>query len=162
MRPRPMRFESLILAIGAVSTVALAATGALGYRGLAGGTAGLAPHVALAVAAVLGVLFSHLWVLFFLLGTGRGLRRVAAGDEALADLALARRWAFAALSATLGILLALVASGATAYTRPDVASAHAGLFWIVLALQVSALAIEWRTLRANAALLAALDRGPGR
>ena len=162
-----MRFEKLILGVGVVATVALAATGTFGYN-TGEGIADLQLHLALAVGTAMAVLFPHLWVLIYLLATGRGLRRaVAAGGEGatsalatLPALARARRRAFIALVAASATLLALVFSGAAA-NRETGGALHGTLFWATLVLQVGALVVEWRALRLNASLLAALDRPAG-
>lgn len=158
-----MRFEAVILAVGAAGTAVLAATGAWGYGGVGGmGGVGIEAHLMLAVGSALALLFPHLWVLFFLLATGRGLRRPAANTAntaaGLAAVAKPRRLAFAALGLAVAALAALLVSGAADYTHPGGLGLHAGLFWAALALQVAALAAEWRALAANGALLAALDR----
>jgi len=162
-----MRFENLILGVGVAATVALAATGYLGYRGGPEG-GGLDPHLTLAVGTAMAVLFPHLWVLIYLLASGRGLRRAvaaagertASGLATLTPLAGARRWAFVALAAASGTLLALVFSGGVAASRAGGSGGglHQALFWTALALQAAALIVERRALRVNASLFAALDR----
>jgi hypothetical protein len=160
-----MRYEKTILALAALGTVTLVVAGGAAYGGVAPGE-GLEPHLALALAASMGMLFSHLWVLFFLLATGRGLRRAAArrpaggGDAALAGLDRlrgGRRLAFAALGAALAAIAALIATGGATFTRAGASGLHGALFFAALALQLAALAAEWRALAAHAALFAALD-----
>ncbi len=174
-----MRYEKIIVGIGLGGTAALVAAAVLGFGGVRPGE-GLELHLALAMAATLGVLLAHVWVLVFLAGTGRGLRRLAAdrarGFErparAFARLRRVRRWAVAAAAAAVGAAAALVLSGGAAFTgsavmpggaasmRAHAAAIHAGLFALALVLQLAALAVEWRALRANRALFRVFGSPP--
>jgi hypothetical protein len=142
-----MRFELSMIAVGALATALLAGAGAHAY---AAGGEEIALHLLFALGAVLAAALPHLWALFYLAGTRRALARAtgaAAGGRRLAAAAAAA--ALAALAAGA----ALAATGARAYIGAG-GGLHGPLFWMLLAAQPAALAVEWRALADNARRLA--------
>lgn len=158
-----MRFERIIWGIGAAAGFGLAVTAVQGHGVSAEAPDDLWLHLALALGCAMAALFAHLWVAVFLLGTGRGLARWRApGAEAVPDTLPGRRrlaWVAAAVAtaAALGVLW----SGGAAYAGVEGVGLHAALFWVALAVQTAALAVEWRALAANAARFAALRAAAG-
>ncbi len=154
-----MIFERSIFAVALVATAAYAAAGAV--AALAPDALDLRLLVLLTLGSSMLLVFPHLWVVVYLAGTGRAVRlEAAAGRATVADVAAARRAlrrvvvpAALAAAAALGTLA--VGQGIESGTgRPWT---QAAAFATTLALQVVALVVEWRVLRANGARLAALE-----
>jgi hypothetical protein len=147
-----MRFEITMITLGGLATVLLAAAGAQGYAAV--GPDDLAPHLLLALPALMAIALPHVWVAVYLAGTRRALGREpgAAGDLPAAR-ALGHRALVAAVAA-LATLVALVVSGALAFTGTGAPAVHGVLFWLLLLVQPAALALEWRMLAGNHRLLA--------
>ncbi len=147
-----MRFEITMIALGGLATALLAAAGAQGFAST--GPDDLAPHLMLALPALMAIALPHVWVAVYLAGTRRALVREpgAAGDLPAAR-ALGPR-AFAASLGALAALVALVVTGALAFTGSGAPAVHGALFWLLLLVQPAALLVEWRVLSANHRLLA--------
>lgn len=153
-----------LLIVGVLGTAALAVAGALGYGLTSPGDAGMPRHIIVALSAILMLMFSHCWILLYLLGTGKVIREVrrdlppdAAEPASLAASRRARRLAYAALA--LAALLALgeflLGGAVAANALPHVL--HHVFFWAALAAQGVALWSEGRALAANESLLGEID-----
>jgi hypothetical protein len=159
-----------LLVIGLLAAVGVVASAVLGYTSPSGEVEDLQPHVLVALAATLLLLFAHCWVLFYLIGTGRILRSVA-GEHGLGDgvpAAVTRLqgdvvpWLLLAIGLALGTFL--LGAGAAANALPS--WVHHGLFYLALGAQLWALWIERRSLDACERLITEVDRqvaegGPG-
>ena len=63
-----------LLIVGAMATLGLLASAVVGYL-LAGATdANMPLHVLISLAASLLLLFSHCWIMFYLIGTGKAIK----------------------------------------------------------------------------------------
>ena len=64
-----------LLVIGVMATLGLIVTAVLGY-GVHGAAVGkeMQRHVLVAVASCLLLLFSHCWIMFYLIGTGKAIK----------------------------------------------------------------------------------------
>lgn len=116
-------------------------------------------HLLLGLGSSLLAVFAHGWVVVYLLLTGRLLRRTLGAPAAGPHRVVARRsrWAWPlALAAALGSL-GVLAGSAPVYTGRLSAAAHQGMFWGALALQLAALAAEWRALGLHERLIRATD-----
>lgn len=154
-----MHFERSILVVAGVATLAFLGAGV--YSFFDPGIEEMRLHVLLTLGAVLLLVFPHLWIALYLVGTGRAVRREAAAGRADgADVAEARRHLRRALPplalASLGALATLAVGHGilTGATRPW---HHVAAFGATLALQLWALLAERRTLTRHAALLARLE-----
>ena len=157
-----------LLIVGALGTAGLAVAGALGYGLTSPGDAGMPRHIIVALAAIVMLMFSHCWILLYLLGTGKVIRQELRGAsretaEPAAPMALtasrrARRLAYAALAAAALLALAefLLGGAVAAYAAPHVL--HHVFFWGALAAQGVALWSEGRALAANESLLGEIDQ----
>jgi uncharacterized membrane protein YbhN (UPF0104 family) len=150
-----------LLIIGALATLAFLASGVLGYL-LKGPTDGAMPrHVLVGLAACLAQLFSHCWILVYLILTGRAIRETAAengldaryGEEPRRFLWSTAPWLLAAI--VLGVASFLLGgASATAAIRPWI---HHVSFYALLVVQGVALWQEHRVLRANQTLIEEID-----
>ncbi len=163
-----------LLIVGVAGTAGLAVAGALGYGLTSPGDAGMPRHIIVALASILTLMFSHCWILLYLLGTGRVIRqglRESPGEaaEPAAPTAMAamtamtasrraRRLGYAALTLAAFLALAefLLGGAVAANAAPHVL--HHVFFWAALAAQGIALWSEGRALAANESLLGEIDR----
>jgi hypothetical protein len=157
-----MMMGRALLIIGALATLAFLASGVLGYL-LKGPTDGAMPrHVLVGLAACLAQLFSHCWILVYLILTGRAIRETvqdrgfdpSSAEEPGRHL---RSTAPLLLVAVFLGLATFLVGGATAEGafRPWI---HHAMFYATLAVQGWALWQERRVLRATQALIEDLDR----
>ena len=160
-----MKMGRALLAVGVIATLGLIATAVLGYLLPGPADPAVPRHVLTALVASLLLLFSHCWILLYLLGTGRAIRQAIRdfGAEPSLD-AEARRlrrgvlpWLLLAAATALGTFLL----GAAAMTGAASAVAHHLLFYVTLATQAAALGIESRGLAANERLLGEIDQRLG-
>lgn len=118
-------------------------------------------HVLPTMVSSLLLIFPQVWVLIYLLATGRVVRReLADGAASPADLATSRRLRRralppVALSATAALVTVLLGFGLVSGAAEG--PAHALAFVATLTLQLWALAVEWPTLRDHARLLRELE-----
>ena len=63
-----------LLIVGAMATIGLAATAVLGYMLTAPVGREMTRHVLLALFSCLLLLFSHCWIMFYLIGTGKAIK----------------------------------------------------------------------------------------
>ena len=150
-----------LLIIGALATLGFLASGVLGYLLKAPADSGLPRHVLVGLAACLAQLFSHCWILVYLILTGRAIRETVAendldaryGDEARRFLRSTAPWLLAAIA--LGVATFLVGGASTTGAiRPWI---HHVAFYVLLAVQGLALWQEARVLRANQRLIDEID-----
>lgn len=151
-----------LLIIGALATLGFVASAVLGY-GLTGPTdPELPPHLLVGLGAVLMMLFSHSWILIYLLGTGRAVGEAVRTFQLEADLAEAsrrfRRRAIPVLLVAVGLVFATFLLGAAVVPKVVPSWIHHALFYVTVIAQVIALRIESQMLRANEELLVAIDR----
>lgn len=151
-----------LLIVGLLGTIAVAVAGALGFGVHSPADPGMQQHVVAALVASLPILFSHSWILLYLLGTGRmirdAVREGGLAAELLADSRRLRRACYAWLLLAAGLVAAdFLVGGAVAANaaRPWV---HQTLFWTALAAQAIALWAEWRALAANERLMGEVDQ----
>lgn len=150
-----------LLIIGALATLGFLASGVLGYLLKAPAGPGLPRHVLVGLAACLAQLFSHCWILVYLIFTGRAIRETVAengldaryADEPGRFLRSTVPWLLAAVLLGVGTFLVGGAS-ATGAIRPWI---HHAAFYVLLAVQGVALWQEARVLRANQGLIDEID-----
>jgi hypothetical protein len=152
-----------LLILGALGTLGLGASGAIGYGLLHDPGESIRVHVLVGLGACLVVLFSHAWILLYLLGTGRLIRQAVKEhglEESVLDESarLRGRGLFGLVLLALAAVFATFVLGNTAFAGSTPIVLHHGLFWAGLAVQLWALARERRVLAANERLIAGLDR----
>jgi hypothetical protein len=150
-----------LLVVGFLATLGFVATGAMGYR-VAGDAALFQAHLLVGLVSCLLLLFSHCWIIFFLIGTGKAIREAVA-ENGFETAIVARTKRFKAETfgwALLAMALAMAAFiiGGGVYTGAVPKVVHHVLFYLALAAQAWALARETRALLANDRLMGDLNR----
>jgi len=140
-----------LLVLGWLGTAGLLAAAVLGYTApRAADPHALQGHVLMSLAATLVVMFSHTWILLYLLATGRVLSQVVAARGFAAELAeRARRLRLRALPWLLAVLAAVTVTfflGGIAFGGRTAAAIHQALFFVTLGLQLGAMTVERRVL----------------
>lgn len=157
-----MKMGRALLVLGVLGTAGLVAVAALGYGLGRAADAQVRQHVLLGLAASLLLIFSHTWIVLYMLTTGKVIAQVVRERGYPAELLeQARRlrlrvipWLLAALTAVAVTFLtgSAVLSGVV---RPAV---HQALFFLALVLQVAAMVAERRVLAEHERLAADLGR----
>jgi hypothetical protein len=152
-----------LLIVGALATVGLLATGMLGYViPQAFEPEQLSNHLLMAVLTSLLLLFSHCWILFYLIGTGKALKEAVAEHGLEPEIAeetkrfKTRSNPWLMLAMMLAMATFVVGGGVATKALP--AWVHHGLFYVTLVCQVWALWVEFEVLTANAKLMRSVDR----
>jgi hypothetical protein len=151
-----------LLIVGALGTAGVVVAGGLGYGLSSPADSRMPTHIIAALAACLLVMFSHSWILLYLLGTGRLIKatvREGGLDPALlAESRRLRRVCYACLLAAAALVMATFLVGGAVAGKGVPPWVHHLLSWVAVAVQGLALWIEWRTLAANERLLRDVDQ----
>jgi 4-hydroxybenzoate polyprenyltransferase len=151
-----------LLFIGAVATLGVVATGILGYL-LSSPTDGQMPrHVLVGLFSSLLVLFSHCWIMFYLIGTGKAIKE-AVKENGLDSAFIEETKRFKNLSypwlmLAMGLVMAAFILGGGVATGAIPGWVHHGLFYAAVLAQGYALWVENRVLVENERLMADVDR----
>jgi hypothetical protein len=152
-----------LLIVGALGTIGVIVAAGLGYGLSSPADAGMPTHIIAALAASLLAMFSHSWILLYLLATGRMIRdavREGGLDPALlAESRRLRRVCYACLLAAAALVMATFLVGGAVAGKAVPPWMHHLLAWVAVAAQGLALWIEWWTLAANERLLGNVDQG---
>ena len=150
-----------LLIVGWLATLGLVANAVLGY--LLGSTLpSLTPHLLLGLVACLLLLFSHSWVMFYLIGTGKAIKD-AVRDHGL-DPAFAeetkrfKNASYPWLMLAMALVMATFILGGGVATGFVPSWVHHVLFYAAIPAQGYALWIERRILGDNERLMADVDR----
>jgi len=149
-----------LLIVGWCGTAAFVATAVMGYG--IDSMESMGRHMLVALVACFLVLFSHCWILFFLIGTGKAVKD-AVGRASLAGDFVDRTKRFK-MESNPPMMLAMVLAMATfivgggVQTRVVPGWIHHSLFWITLAVQLWTLFVEHRVISANERLLREVDQ----
>src|ERR1700726_2502456 len=157
-----MMMGRALLVMGLLGTPGLLAAAALGY-GLSGvADVAVRQHVLLGLAATLVLMFSHTWIVLYMLATGKVISRVVR-ERGYPDelLERARRlrlrvvpWLLAALAAVAATFL----TGGAVLSGAMPAIVHQLLFFLTLVLQGAVMLAERRVLAEHERLAADLGR----
>src|SRR5262245_44512808 len=145
-----------LLIVGWLATVGLAANGVLGYM-LGSSLHSLQPHLLLGLVSCLLLLFSHSWVMFYLIGTGKAIKDAVKENQlesALHERTKAfKNTTYPWLMGAMGLAIATFVLGG-GYVAGAVPSwVHVVLFYATLVVQVWALVLEGRVLLQNERLM---------
>ena len=157
-----------LLIVGAMATLGLAAAAVLGYFFIQGPIGSemykeeMSRHVLLALFSCLLLLFSHCWIMFYLIGTGKAIKEAVNEHKLDPDLIEeTKRYknrSYPPLMLAMGLAMATFILGGGAATGTLPVWIHHVLFWAALAAQVRTLWIEKGVLDANEKLMADIDR----
>jgi 4-hydroxybenzoate polyprenyltransferase len=151
-----------LLIVGLMATLGLIASAILGY-GLHGP---LGPemqrHVLVALASCLLLLFSHCWIMFYLIGTGKAIKDAVKEhgleQRLIEETKRYKNVSYPWLMLAIGSAMATFILGGGAATGSLPVWIHHVLFFVTLASQARALQLENRVLVENEALMADIDR----
>lgn len=150
-----------LLIVGAVATIGLVFTSVAGYL-YSAEQGGIGTHLTLGLASSLLLLFSHCWIMFYLIGTGKAIKEAVAEYDLesalIEETKQFKNRSYPALMLAMGLVMAVFVLGGGVYTRHVPAWVHHGLFYLALVVQVRALWIEQQVLAENDALMASIDR----
>lgn len=150
-----------LLVLGWLAAMGLAAAAVFGYQAETGGAA-MTPHILIAFFSSLLLLFTHSWVMFFLIGTGKAIReavqRLHLEPQLIEDTKRFKNESYPWIMAALGTVIATFVLGGGAYAEAVPSWIHHVLFWVTAVVQVRTLLIEGRVLFENDRLMATIDR----
>jgi MFS family permease len=151
-----------LMIVGVMATIGLIVSAFLGY-GLHGTSVPeMQRHVLVALASCLLLLFSHCWIMFYLIGTGKAIK------DAVKEFGLEQRLveetkrfknvSYPSLMLAMATAMATFIVGGGVATGSLPAWIHHILFFATLLSQGRALQLERRVLVENEALMADVDR----
>jgi 4-hydroxybenzoate polyprenyltransferase len=151
-----------LLIVGAMATLGVVASAVLGYLLSAPTDPDMPLHVLVGLASSLLLLFSHCWIMFYLIGTGKAIKD-AVRDHGL-DAALAeetkrfKNASYPWLMLAMGLVMATFILGGGVATGSVPSWVHHVLFYVAVLAQGYTLWIEQRVLADNERLMADVDR----
>lgn len=151
-----------LLIVGAMATIGLAVTAVLGYflQGPVGPE--MSRHVLVALASCLLLLFSHCWIMFYLIGTGKAIKEAVnehkLDPNLIEETKRYKNRSYPPLMLAMALAMATFILGGGAATGVLPVWIHHVLFWAALAAQARTLWIEKSVLEANEKLMADIDR----
>ena len=148
--------------LGALATVGVAVAAGLGYGLHSPSDPGMPRHVIAALASSLLLMLSQIWILLYLLATGKvirdAVREGGLGPAPLIALRRLRRVCYPAILLAAALVLATFLVGGVVASKGAPPWVHHALFWAALAVQAVALWVEWWGLAGNERLLVEVDR----
>ena len=153
-----MMMGRALLVVGALATLGLIATGVVGYVSTLDD---INLHIMLALGSSLLLLFSHCWIMFYLIGTGKAVREtVAEHGLDTSILEETKRYKMESnpwmMMAMMLVMATFILGGGVA-TRVIPGWVHHGLFWLSVVVQIKTLWIENRVLAENEILMSAIN-----
>ncbi len=149
-----------LLTVGWLATLGFIAAGVGGYW--VEGKEGLGNHQLLGLASAVLLLFSHSWIMFYLIGTGKQVKDAVAehgvDPQKIEETKTYKSRSYPPLMLAIGLAMATFILGGGVDTGVLPPWVHHGLFWATLAAQLRALLIEHRVLAANERLLDGIRR----
>jgi 4-hydroxybenzoate polyprenyltransferase len=151
-----------LLIVGVMATLGLIAAALFGY-GLHGPVGPeMRRHVLVSLASCLLLLFSHCWIMFYLIGTGKAIKDAVKEhgleQSLVEDTKRFKNVSYPWLMLAMGTAMATFILGGGAATGSLPAWVHHILFYATLLSQGRALQLENRVLTENERLMADLDR----
>jgi hypothetical protein len=154
-----------LLIVGAMATLGVVATAVLGYR-IVSPTDLHDPHmrvhVLVALSSSMLLLFSHCWIMFYLIGTGKAIKDAVQEhglDPAFAEETKRfKNASYPWLMLAMAVVMATFVLGGAVLFRSVPSWVHRFLFYVAVPVQLYALWIEQRVLGDNERLMAEVDR----
>lgn len=159
-----MKMGRALLILGVLGLLGFVVTGILGYGLVEPGYEEMPRHMLLGLASCLLLLFSQLWLLFYLAGVHRAIRRTVEElrlEPRLSEEARRLRRAYPWLVLALVTSVTTFLIGALVATMAVPPWVHHALFFVALVAQALALWQGSRALTDSEALVAAVDRASG-
>src|SRR6185295_20377218 len=148
--------------VGAMATLGVVASAVLGYLLSSPTDADMPRHVLIGLASSLLLLFSHCWIMFYLIGTGKAIKdAVKEGglDPAFAEETKRfKNESYPSLMLAMGLVMATFILGGGVATTAVPSWIHHALFYCALMVQGYALWVERRVLTDNERLMGKIDR----
>src|SRR3954468_10637684 len=150
-----------LLIVGFMSTLGVIASAVAGYT-LHGPTdANMPLHVLIALASSLLLLFSHCWIMFYLIGTGKAIKDAVKENGLEQDIVEEtkrfKNESYPWLMLAMGLVMATFILGGGVATGSVRSWIHHVLFYCAMAAQVYTLWIEQRVLTDNERLMGEID-----
>jgi 4-hydroxybenzoate polyprenyltransferase len=151
-----------LLIVGAMATLGVIAAAVVGYLLKSPTDAHMPLHVLVGLASSLLLLFSHCWIMFYLIGTGKAIKDAvkengldpAFAEETKRFKNLSYPW----LMLAMGLVMATFILGGGVATGSVKAWVHHALFYAAVLVQGYTLWVERRVLTDNERLMADVDR----
>jgi len=155
-----------LLIVGLMSTLGVIVSAVMGYLLSSPVDADMPRHVLVALASSLLLLFSHCWIMFYLIGTGKAIKdavRENGLDPAVTEAIIEetkrfKNASYPSLMLAMGLVMATFILGGGVATGSVPAWVHHVLFYLAVLVQGYALRIEWRVLGENERLMIDVDR----
>ncbi len=149
-----------LLILGWLATVGLLATGLIGFQ--VDPTSGVGLHLLIGLLSSLLILFSHSWIMFYLIGTGKALKAAVAEHDLDREITARtidfKNRSYPWLMAAIGMVMATFILGGGVATRVIPPWIHAVLFALALLVQLRAMILESEVILANDRLMRAVDQ----
>jgi hypothetical protein len=151
-----------LLTLGFLGAAGLIATAVLGYGAHTASETEMRAHVLVSLGASLVLMFSHTWIVLYLIATGQVITRVVRErgyePEILEAARKLRMHTLPWLLAALGAVIATFVVGGAAYSGALPGIVHHVLFYVTLVAQAGAMVVESRVLQAQDRLALDLTR----
>jgi hypothetical protein len=151
-----------LLIVGAMATLGVIATAVLGYFLTSPTDPDMPRHVLVGLASSLLLLFSHCWIMFYLIGTGKAIKdAVRANELDPAFVEATKRFknlSYPWLMLAMALVMATFILGGGVATHSVPSWVHHALFYAAVLVQGYTLWIERRVLIDNERLMADVDR----
>jgi hypothetical protein len=145
-----------------MATLGFIATAVLGYRLSGPMEEDIPRHILVGLASSLLLLFSHCWIMFYLIGTGKAIKQAVAehGLEPaiVEETKRFKNASYPALMLAMALAMATFIVGGGVVTGAVPRWIHHVLFYAALAVQLRALWIEKQVLDDNERLMADVER----
>ena len=149
-----------LLILGWLATAGLLVTGFLGFQ--VAPETGVGAHLLTALFSSLLILFSHSWIMFYLIGTGKAVKTAVTEHDLAAEYAARtiefKNRSYPSLMLAMGVVMTTFIIGGGVATRVIPPWIHALLFGVALAVQIRSLVLEGKVLMANDRLMREVDR----
>ncbi len=144
-----------LLIIGWMATAGFVATGVIGYQIRPEEALGL--HMLVGLSSSLLLLFSHCWIMFYLIGSGKAIKVAVAennlGGDAVQLTKDFKNESYPWMMLAMGLAMATFIIGGGVHTKAVPAFVHQGLYFVAIAAQLKTLLIEHRVLTRNELLM---------
>jgi hypothetical protein len=148
-----------LLILGWLATIGLLVTGLLGFQ--ASPESGVGLHLLVGLLSSLLILFSHCWIMFYLIGTGKAVKGAVAEHSLSPELSARtiefKNRSYPWLMLAMGLVMATFILGGGVATRVIPSWVHALLFALALAGQIRSLLLEGEVILANDRLMQQVD-----